>query len=94
MNDINNLNLKGKLCLFADDMSLVVEAKDYNQLNSHLNSDLIKISQWLKDNKLVLNYKKCYFMVMGNPRVGSVSHIRPTINNNFIINKVFNTEVN
>ena len=92
MNDIAELPLNGKLYLFADDMSLVVEAKTYSDLQNKLNSDLLQINSWLKNNRLVLNYNKTNFMVMGNPRESSISCIKPYINNNQL-NRVYSTKI-
>ncbi len=68
INDITKLKLNGLIVLYADDMTLLVSAKNYDELQSRMNSDLKSICSWLKNNKLALNEDKSYFMIMGQPR--------------------------
>ena len=88
MNDITKLRLNGKLYIFADDISLIINAKSYNESQLKIDSDLNIISQWLKNNRLVLNYLKSNYILMGNLRVGC---IKPSINNK-LLNRVFSTK--
>ena len=92
MNDILKLNLNGNLFLFADDMSLIINAKTYSELQLKISSDLKNIGKWLEVNRLVLNYKKSNFMIMGNPRMSSVMDINPEINGNLLM-KVESTKI-
>ena len=80
MNDIFKLKLKGKLFLFADDITLVIKAKTYSQLQSFIENDLLLINNWLTHNRLILNYSKSNYMVMGSPREDSIICIKPVIN--------------
>ena len=48
-------------------MSLVVSAKTYSELENKINSDLLKISNWLREHKLIVNSNKCNYMLMGCP---------------------------
>jgi hypothetical protein len=68
VNDITYLELTGNLYLFADDMSLVVCGKTYEELQQNANQDLLKITNWFTTNKLVPNYEKSNFILMGCPR--------------------------
>ena len=54
--------------LFADDTNLLHHNKDPNILQHEINQDLIKISEWLKINRLSLNIKKTHFMVFSNKK--------------------------
>lgn len=67
INDIFKLPLTGKLYLFADDMTLIVSAKSYSELESNCNSDLKLIYNWLTKNRLIPNFDKSNFMLMGRP---------------------------
>ena len=67
MNDIVNLPLNGNITLFADDITLIYEAKNYKELEMHMNDDMKSISSWLMANKLVINIDKSNFMIMGRP---------------------------
>ena len=84
MDDISKLNLKGKVVLFADDMSYMISAKSYQQMNQDIRHDMEEISKWLRHNRLVLNYKKTNFMIMGTPKDTSTQDIKPTINGKLI----------
>ena len=49
--------------LFADDTSLFYSNACIKQLETDINSDLIKVSDWLASNKLILNVSKSNFIV-------------------------------
>ena len=76
INGINELVLNGKLYLFADDMSLVVKAKTYSELESKINEDLDQINKWLTKHKLVPNIEKSNFILMGCPRNETTINVR------------------
>jgi hypothetical protein len=67
INDITKLKPNGLIVVYTDDMTLLVSAKNYDELQSRINSDLKSICSWLKNNKLALNEDKSYFMIMGQP---------------------------
>ena len=81
---IIKLELKGRLVLFADDMSYMMSARNYEQLNQDIKHNMNEISKWLKVNRLVLNYNKTKYMIMSSPREDSLEHIKSTINNKII----------
>ena len=63
---INNLsNVSDVLfpILFADDISVYIEAENESSVISILNKELEKIYTWLKANKLTLNLDKSHYMV-------------------------------
>jgi hypothetical protein len=68
MNDITFLKLFGAIYLFADDISILTSAKTYAELQLRIDSDLRLIFDWFQKNKLVINYQKSNYMVMGCPK--------------------------
>ena len=73
---INDLPNSGKNVprLFADDTCLLVGAPSVVHLENQLNSELIKIFNWLVDNKLTLNTSKsCALVITPKLRCPSVS---------------------
>ena len=58
INDIINTSRLLDPILFADDTSIFFSHKDMAYLTDTFNLELIKISDWLKANKLFLNLKK------------------------------------
>ena len=92
MNDITKLKLCGQLYLFCDDISLVISAKTYDELQTKVNNDLSIIANWLRLNRLVLNYDKTNFILMGNPRESSIQCIKPSINNIYL-KRIYNTKI-
>ena len=67
---INDLPLVSDLItkLFADDTCLVFSSKDLNLLQIKINSEILKIENWLHSNKLSLNHQKTKFMLIHSKR--------------------------
>ena len=63
---INDLPLVStfKTTLFADDACLSISHSSLNSLETKVNTELNKISNWFKKNKLCLNYKKTCFIII------------------------------
>ena len=63
---INDLPLASKFLttLFADDTYLCLEAKDLKTLEIVVNTKLQKIDNWLRRNKLSLNYNQTNFLLI------------------------------
>ena len=80
MNDIQELQLEGQVYLFADDLTLVIKAKTYTELQNKIDFDLKTIGDWLQKNKLVLNYPKSKYVIMASPHERSIQNINPKIN--------------
>ena len=53
---------------FADDASLTMSNKSKTLLENHKNNGLIKVDEWLKTNKLSLNYDKTEFLVVNKSK--------------------------
>ena len=62
INDIEKIVEHGKLILYADDIALVVRANSVDRITALLQSDLDRISQWCKSNKLTVNCDKSFIM--------------------------------
>lgn len=63
INDIFQLNLHGRLQLYADDASIIYSSKDPVYLNKIMNEDCALINEWFVNNKLAMNVKKSCFML-------------------------------
>ena len=67
INDLPNVSLFD-VRLFADDACLLLDNKYPNLLELNINNELIKINNWMKVNKLSINYKKTNFMIFTRRR--------------------------
>ena len=65
---VSNFNTK----LFADDAVLTLTNSCPRLLNKNANSELVKICEWLKLNKLSLNTNKTKFMVLTKDQRGTL----------------------
>ena len=54
--------------LFADDTTMQLSANSVEELETKINFELIKASNWFKSNRLSLHPGKTLFMVFNNPR--------------------------
>ena len=73
---INDIPLSSNILnfrLFADDTSLLYSHNNLSILESIVNTELIKVSNWLIANKLTLNTSKSNFLII-HPRQKRVSH--------------------
>lgn len=65
---VNDIAVNLEYCtvnLFADDTLLSISSKSPSDAYLKMNSDLTKLSKWLKQNKLKLNIKKTKYMLIG-----------------------------
>lgn len=76
INDMLQLNLKGKLILYADDAVLSYACEDMQSLENAMQQDAIAICNWLATNILTLNVKKTCYMTFGKARVQPDMNIR------------------
>ena len=63
INDLCNVSKVVDFILFADDTNIFFSHKDFNLLPEILNSEMLKLTQWCRANKLSINFKKSNFMV-------------------------------
>ena len=66
VNDIVNCSKVLYFILFADDTNIFYASKNYSDLMNIVNSELCKLSEWFKANKLSLNIKKTHYIMFGN----------------------------
>lgn len=64
INNIDNLELKGKMYKFADDMAITFEANNYKQLQNDINHDLNELEVWMDTNELTINISKTKVMLI------------------------------
>ena len=65
INDLPNES-NFKTISFADDSNLLMSRTNIQMFQSLLNQKINKVDEWLKNNKLTLNYKKKYVIVESN----------------------------
>ena len=63
INDIYKCSSEFTFYLFADDTSIIYADNNLRTLESTVNSELAKVSEWLKANKLTLNIKKSNYVI-------------------------------
>ena len=68
INDIVNVSNLLFPILFADDSNVFHAGKNPNEMINVMNTELDKLSTWLKANKLSLNVKKTHFMFFCPPQ--------------------------
>jgi hypothetical protein len=69
INDISACSDILNFILFADDTNLFYSNKDIRELVMIVNNELLKLSEWLRANKLSLNANKTSFIMFGNKRI-------------------------
>ena len=67
VNDLPNVSLFD-VRLFADDACLLLSNKDSVMLQKICDNELIKIHNWMKINKLSINFEKTNFMIFSKKR--------------------------
>ena len=63
INDLAGVSEKLFTILFADDTTILIEGTQVNSIITSLNSELAKLTDWLKANKLSINVSKTHYMV-------------------------------
>ncbi|MCP3925999.1 MAG: hypothetical protein GY714_25840 [Desulfobacterales bacterium] len=81
INDLFFIMKNSQICNYADDNSIWIKDKDTDQITIKLNQEMNLINKWFKDNSMILNGRKCKFMIL------EAKNNRPnkaimTINNN------------
>ena len=54
------------IVLFADDTNLFFKHKDVECLANTINAELCNVSNWIRANKLQLNYEKTHMMIFNS----------------------------
>lgn len=73
INDIANSIDNSHLKLFADDSNIFVVSDNTSALFNTANNELLKLSNWISANKLVVNYEKTNYMVFEPNKKNTVS---------------------
>ena len=63
---MHNVSDKLTLLQFADDSSFFVSGRSLPELFNVLQNEIVKIREWLNNNKLSLNISKTNYMIMTN----------------------------
>ena len=84
INDLCNVSKVVDFILFADDTNIFFSHKDFNLLPEILNSEMLKLTQWCRANKLSINFKKSNFMVFRPRQRRQTLDISIQIDNNVI----------
>ena len=72
VNDIYISTNKLDFDLFADDTALYLSDKDIYNLEEKINTERLKITEWLEINKLTLNVSKSNFVIFSVPQKKAV----------------------
>ena len=62
MNDLP-LNTNFKVNLFTDDTNLIMNGSDAKQLDKDINNELTNVNNWMRKNKLSINFSKTEYTV-------------------------------
>ena len=84
INDIVNSSNIFKFILFADDTSLYYSCKNVQALESIMNQELSKISEWLSANRLSLNVGKSKLLYFTNNNRTVLQNINIKINDQIL----------
>ena len=73
MNDLPSA-IKLKVNLFADDTNLTMLGNNAKQLESDINNELINIGNWMRENKLSIDFSKTEYMLLAKKREIRIQH--------------------
>ena len=89
INDIVNASSVFDLIMYADDTTLISTLETFGNhkksinIDNNINTEILKITTWLKSNMLELNVEKSKFMIFfKHPKI--ITNFRITINNSTI----------
>ena len=68
VNDLSNVSSILFTLLFVDDTNVFVTRKNLSTLFTTMNSELVRLSEWMNVNKLSLNVKKTNYMLFCPPK--------------------------
>ena len=66
LNDIFYFINNGNLCNYADDNTLYSIGKSLNMVKENLKINFLVMQKWFYENHMVLNSRKCHYLVLGN----------------------------
>ena len=73
INDLVNIS-KFETRLFAEDTALLLNNVDLKTFNETVNLELAAVANWLKINKLSLNYPKSHYLLIQPSKKQSISY--------------------
>ena len=71
VNDMHRCSDKLSFVHFADDTTVFMSGDDLTILCQDINSELVKVTEWLRSNRLSLNVDKTNFMLITHNRINS-----------------------
>jgi hypothetical protein len=89
INDIVNISDKLFPILFADDSNMFCSGCNIDNLVQVMNSELVKVSDWLNTNKLSLNIDKSKYMIFSKRNYTLPLHVKI---NNVVIERIYETK--
>jgi hypothetical protein len=90
-NDIGNCSSLFHFILFADDTNIFFSSKSVTNFEDIVNSELLRLSEWFRANKLSLNINKTHFILFGNKSKACLENLCIKIEGR-AIEKVSNTK--
>ena len=69
INDLCKVSDFFELILFADDTTIIASHYSLPNLICMTNSELLKVTNWFKSNKLIVNYDKTNFMYFSKTKI-------------------------
>ena len=66
INDLSTVSDASLPFMFADDTTFLYTGNNLNTLTNNVNTELIKIDEWLKCNKLSINIKKTHYIIFSS----------------------------
>ena len=63
INDIARTSNKLNFLLFADDTTIYIQGNNLHEIQNTLNSEMLKVLNWIKSNKLTINVSKTQYMI-------------------------------
>ena len=66
INDLSTVSDASLPFMFADDTTFLYTGNNLNTLTNNVNTELIKIGEWLKCNKLSINIKKTHYIIFSS----------------------------
>ena len=76
INDLPNSSTKLSFRLFADDANIFYTSKNFNEIETIMNTESQNIHNYCSANKLSLNMKKTHFMLIRSSRKSIISNMK------------------
>ena len=90
INDLANVSQKLFFLFFADDSNIFLSSKNTDILISEMNSEIVRITDWLAANKLSLNISKTHYMIFSSKKKTVIN--RDVTINGTCVSRVYKTK--